>query len=88
MKRSKYSFTTYTANQDTDEDIEVGVVYNIFGKYYPATLEQPEEWPELEYTVHCLLTEEEISHKISVLNLERIEERCWQDNDERKYDGW
>lgn len=41
----------------TPEEITMEIVYVVVGKYYPATRDQPEEFPELEmdrvnYTIH------------------------------------
>jgi len=73
------------ASEDDDsweEEVDVGVTYSVSGKYYPATLTQPEEHPEMdEIRVYDLATGTDITSQISPEVMKRIEERAWEDAD-------
>ncbi len=84
-----YDFNTWITNPEPakdapdaewdawEEEREVGVNYSVSGKYYPATYEQPEEHPELDFTVHDLKTGEEVQN-LDKATLDRIEQECWE----------
>jgi hypothetical protein len=42
-RRPTFTYTTYDEN-----DVATVVKWHIWGSHRPATLEQPEEWPEVE----------------------------------------
>jgi hypothetical protein len=92
-----HKFTTvvsiYDSALDDDVDHEVGVDYSISGKYYPATLEDPEEHPEFELIgVYDLATGADISSQLSDSMLAMIERECMADakneDDEAKVDRY
>jgi len=76
-----HQFTTvvsiYDAALDDDVDHEVGVDYSLSGKYYPATLEQPEEYPEFELLgVYDLATGADLSAQLSDSMKAMLEREC------------
>ncbi len=63
------------SSEDVPETIDVGVNYDYswHGKYYPQTLEQPAEYPELEVTIHDvydLTTGAEITDTVDMAEIE------------------
>ena len=76
-------------------DLILNVDYEIYGKYRPATLLEPDEYPEIEignitYQLdgdHGFDLTSELINKISEnLNWDDIEEKCWVDASDRDRD--
>jgi hypothetical protein len=79
MKRS-YMFTTVVPNPTPgdEEEINVGVDYSMEGKYYPATFEDPAEYPEIvDIKVFDVETGQEISSLLPESVLDTIDSECW-----------
>lgn len=58
--------------------LNIGVNYCVFGRYYPATLEQPEEFPEMEIVeVENPFTHFDLSDTLSPNDMERLIDMCW-----------
>lgn len=72
-------------DEETPEDIEVGVNYSISGRYYAATMHSPAEYPELEITdVVDLATGQDITGQVAHSDMVSLESEAWEHAEERK----
>lgn len=77
MKRKRtYSFLSNLG--EACDYADVGVWYTVYGRHRPATLEHPEENPELEVEITDILTDE-VLYDIPQECLDKIYEECWRD---------
>lgn len=68
-----------------EEEVDVGVNYTISGKHRPATRWEPEEHPDLDQvSVFDLATGQEITTQISPETMKYIDEKVWEDYNERE----
>ena len=62
---------------DGEGELELDAEYSIFGKYHPASMDGPEEWPEMEIeTVLNAGTNVEI--KITEKQTELLTDKIWE----------
>jgi hypothetical protein len=92
VSEDRFNFTTTITNpnfnpadEESPEEIEVGVNYNVSGRYYAATMDSPAEYPELEVLdVVDLATGADVTGQVSRTDMQRIEEKAWEDAESAK----
>ena len=80
--------TIYVLREDENGDeveIPVDVEYSVSGKHHAASMEGPEEWPELE--IESAIGPDGKEVELTDSEKERVEEFAFQDQEDRAVDA-
>lgn len=72
---------------DDYEEWDLGIRYSVSGKYYAATRDEPEEYPEVDFSVFDAATGNELDYsKLTDELIQEIEEACSSHEEKNRED--